>query len=111
MISQDDQCDSPTGYNICTSEFYSKVLQDLMLEIFAGGLQDCEIYLASAMFRKDLGAVKNYSMLVGRPETSSFFNFFYPSSIFGKTLQCMLMTLCFTNSYMWVEKQETGQFG
>jgi len=51
-----------TGYDICIPAFYPGVLQELTLEIFAGGLREVEIYLASVVFGSD--AINNYSTLV-----------------------------------------------
>ena len=41
---------SLTGFDICTSAFYPEPLQELMLEIFASGLRECEATLASILF-------------------------------------------------------------
>ena len=39
-----------TGFDLCMPAFYPRQLQDLTLEVFAGGLRDCETILAPILF-------------------------------------------------------------
>ena len=85
--------------DMCVPAFYPKALQELTLEIFAGGLRECEVYLASILFGKLSISVEYYKTSVWPS------SFLLPVFFFFGTLQHVLIHTPFhlTNSYMWVQ--------
>ena len=71
LLLKYDKMTNTTGMDKCIPAFYPKPLQDLTLKILAGGLRECEIYLASVLFGKDLESVKLYSTSVETPPPPS----------------------------------------
>lgn len=63
LLARYHKMTNATGFDICTPAFYPKPLQDLTLEIFAGGLRECETILAPVLFGSKSAGL--YHMSVG----------------------------------------------
>jgi hypothetical protein len=80
LLARYHKMTNATGSDICVPAFYPKQLQELTLEIFAGGLRECETVLAPALFGRDSGAAGRYHTSVG--QFLSFLPPFYPFFFF-----------------------------
>jgi hypothetical protein len=60
LLSGYHKMTNATGLDACTPAYYPEPLQELTLEIFAGGLRDCETILAPILFGRDSDAAELY---------------------------------------------------
>lgn len=60
LLSGYHKMTNATGLDACIPAFYPEQLQELTLEIFAGGLRDCETVLAPILFGRDSNAAELY---------------------------------------------------
>jgi hypothetical protein len=65
MLARYHKMTNATGLDICIPAFYPEELQELTLEVFAGGLRQCETTLACAFFGERSEAAKLYHTSVG----------------------------------------------
>jgi hypothetical protein len=77
LLARYHKMTNATGLDICVPAFYPEQLQELTLEIFAGGLRRCETVLAPVLFGRDSGAARLYHTSVGLFLSSFFFFFFF----------------------------------
>ena len=62
LLARYHKMTNATGLDICVPTFYPEPLQELILEIFAGGLQECETFLAPVLFERDSAEVYQTSV-------------------------------------------------
>lgn len=62
LLARYHKMTNATGLDICVPAFYPEPLQELTLEIFAGGLRECETFLAPVLFERDSAEVYQTSV-------------------------------------------------
>ena len=71
LLARYHKMTNATGLDICVPAFYPKQLKELTLEIFAGGLQECETTLAPVLFGRDSEAAQLYHTSVQSATTEN----------------------------------------
>lgn len=62
LLSQYDKTTNITSRDICEVSFVPPVLREMVLEVFAGGLRDAEVHLATAAYGPEVGALYRRSV-------------------------------------------------